>query len=150
MRHGEASKTGGEIASDADRILTEYGRMQATTIAEELKRRQVCPRIVSSPFRRAVQTAEILAEILGSEPAVTDAELSASGRAPDLEALLKRHSATESVLFLGHQPDVGMLVERLIGFELGFGTANLSAFESRPEEKWRYLWTLVPEDLFQK
>lgn len=150
MRHGEAVKTGGEIRSDAERTLTEYGRLQVRTIAQELKRRQISAHVVTSPYLRAFQTAEILAETLGTRPLAKDAELASTGHAPDLEALLKRYAGVDNLILVGHQPDIGMLVERLIGFELGFGTAVLAGFEFRPEQKWRYLWSLIPEDLFQK
>ncbi len=150
MRHGEAVKAGGEIRNDAERSLTEYGRMQVRTIAQELKRRQISARVVSSPYLRAVQTGEILADTLASKPLTKDAELASSGHAPDLAALLERYVGVENLILVGHQPDIGMLVERLIGFELGFGTAVLAGFECSLEKKWRYLWSLIPEDLFQK
>jgi len=150
MRHGEAVKAGGEIRSDAERALTEYGRMQVRTIAQELKRRRISAGVVSSPYLRAVQTAEILVNEIGTMTLTKDPDLASTGHAPDLAALLKRHSGVQNLILVGHQPDIGMLVEQIIGFELGFGTAVLAGFESGAEQKWRYLWSLIPEDLFHK
>ena len=150
MRHAEAEKAGAAVKSDAERPLSAYGRLQARIIAEELKRREVSPLVVSSPLRRTVQTAEILCETLGVGPWRQDARLASAGHAPDLDALLKSYPQSESLLMIGHQPDIGMMVEQVLGFELGFGTATIAAFESRIPAGWRFLWTHRPEDLMKK
>jgi phosphohistidine phosphatase len=147
MRHAEAEKVGEESKTDSERALTAYGRLQAATIADELKRRKIAPLVVSSPLRRAAQTAEILCEMLAIGPFRTEPMLTSTGHAPDLAALLRAYAGHESLLFLGHQPDIGMLVEQVLGFELGFGTATIAAFESKPPASWRFLWTHRPEDL---
>ncbi len=47
-----------------DPILTELGRRQAAAAAESIKR-QGARRLIASPYRRAIQTAEIIGETLG-------------------------------------------------------------------------------------
>jgi broad specificity phosphatase PhoE len=64
VRHGEHDDPGTEID---DGILTETGRQQSRLLGERL--RQVpFSAIYHSPFRRAVQTAELIAEFLPSVP----------------------------------------------------------------------------------
>ena len=135
---------------DAERPLTEYGRFQAKAVAEELKRRAIVPLLLSSPYTRTLQTAQILQDILGTSPIRETAELASSGNAPALEALLQAYPQAEHLLLIGHQPDLGLLAGRLLGFELGFGPATIAVFESSGSGAWRYLWTAVPENLFRQ
>jgi len=150
MRHAEAEKIEGPIARDMDRPLTPYGRLQARTMAEELKRRGILPKVISSPFVRTVQTAEILCDVLGTGSLQCDDRLASKGSAPDLNGLLATYRNVDSLLLLGHQPDIGMLVDQVIGFELGFSPAAVAAFESKVPAGWRYRWTRRPEDILEK
>ena len=61
IRHGEATPILEEIAEGADPQLTERGRDQARRLADWYRHDGVSA-IVSSPLRRAVETAEPLAE----------------------------------------------------------------------------------------
>lgn len=151
MRHAEAHKTSGETQTDAARALTEYGQLQARTMASELLRRQVSAAVLlCSPFLRARETAAILAQALTGGVYHPDEELASSGHAPKLSAILGRHSTPDHLILIGHQPDLGMLVETLVGFEFGLSTAAVIAFESIPNQKWKHLWNLTPEDLLHK
>jgi len=150
MRHAEAERPGGVIKTDAERPITAYGRFQAETIAEELKRRGISPLVVTSPLKRTLQTAEILCASLGAAPFRQEEKLAATGHAPDLLDLLHAYSEAEHLLLIGHQPDIGMLVEQILGFELGFSTAAIAAFESRHPSGWKFLWTCRPEDLMKR
>ncbi len=65
LRHGQTSANrGGLLQGHVDLDLTELGRTQAAAAAQAFRQRDVS-RIVSSPLRRAVQTAEIVARNLG-------------------------------------------------------------------------------------
>jgi phosphohistidine phosphatase len=150
MRHAEAEKMGAEILTDRERPLTTLGRFQAETIAQELKRRRISPLIVASPYRRTVQTAEILSEVLSAESFRQEPLLASAGHAPDLTTILQRYVKVESLLLIGHQPDLGLLAAQFLGFEFGFGTATIAAFKSDPANGWRFLWTASPENLFRK
>jgi broad specificity phosphatase PhoE len=67
VRHGEPSATWG--AGEPDPGLTDLGRQQAQAAAERL--RLMTPKqIVSSPLRRAFETAAPLAEALSITPAI--------------------------------------------------------------------------------
>ncbi len=72
VRHGEnrANLTGELSCRKIDYPLTDRGIAQATEVAEQLSRETAPTAIYSSPMRRAVQTADIIAGRLGL-PVVT-------------------------------------------------------------------------------
>ena len=91
VRHGEASGYDG-----ADPALTELGHRQAQLVAQRLDEITVAPiDIVSSPLRRALDTAQPLADLWSKTPLVVDAvrELPSPGtqheRRPWLRAALR-------------------------------------------------------------
>ena len=66
VRHGESQGNRERVFTRSDDVpLTELGRRQARDAAERLATRFHARRIVSSPFRRAQDTAAIIAEVIG-------------------------------------------------------------------------------------
>src|SRR5690348_1434062 len=64
LRHGIA----GDASSDAERALTAEGREKLARVMKRARQAGVVPGVIlSSPYRRAVETAEIAAEVLGYE-----------------------------------------------------------------------------------
>jgi len=59
-----------------DPPLTALGRLQARALGRQLRDHDFCGRIYASPYRRTVQTAQLLAEVLGAclipEPALRE------------------------------------------------------------------------------
>lgn len=130
MRHGPAedhSPTG----RDADRALTPSGRDRVRSVARALEEKDEAPfTIVSSPLVRALQTAEIVAAVTKLDTRVqanaaargsgaTGAveirrELSPGGDAHELVFQLAREGRRR-VMIVGHEPDLSMLVGRLVG-----------------------------------
>jgi phosphohistidine phosphatase len=116
MRHGEAVGAAPGLG-DAGRFLTEKGRRVtrrvARWLAKKSKRRPVA--IWTSPLVRAVQTAEIVAEIVGLDgEVVACAELS-PGRDPgDLLSLLSARSPRGPIALIGHEPSLSVLASSLL------------------------------------
>lgn len=111
LRHGIAESGGGKL--DAERELTEEGRSKLLVIGRALQRLGVNPDVVlTSPLARALQTAEIVAPMLGSS--VEQAEdLSPGCMLDDLQRLLERYSH-ETIMVVGHEPDFSSMAARLI------------------------------------
>jgi broad specificity phosphatase PhoE len=66
VRHGESEGNRDRVFTRSPEVpLTELGRRQARAAAERVAARWAPVRVVSSPFRRARQTAEIFGEVLG-------------------------------------------------------------------------------------
>lgn len=98
---------------DAERPLTEAGRKKMRANARGL--RAVVPSLdvlATSPFVRARQTADILAETFGVE--VEEVPALAHGGSPPtvLASLGGRHG--ETVAVVGHEPDLGLLIGWLV------------------------------------
>lgn len=115
MRHGPAEDSA-PSGRDADRALSDAGRVRVVLVANELVRRLEAPaRVLSSPLARAVQTAEIVRDVagIGHDVEIRD-ELAPSEGAQELVRELAR-AGEESVLVVSHAPDVSILVQSLTG-----------------------------------
>lgn len=117
MRHADAVDGNGD---DFARTLSANGRRQAEKMGGRLAailEGGVCT-VVSSPYPRAMQTADIVTEAIGASAAQMDERL-ASGMTPDLgSALVHEFGAHEAcVLLVGHAPDLGLFASHLIGAE---------------------------------
>ncbi len=129
LRHAEAHSAAlGQ--SDAERMLTEAGWQVARQVGEALRRIRLAPDVVyTSPYRRAVQTAQAVAEAL-NVPVVED-RLIAPGCGPaELEALIQTYTPGETVLVVGHQPDLGELVRWLTGAAIQLPVGGLAVVEA--------------------
>lgn len=127
LRHGIAEPppvTG--RTKDRDRALTAEGRQKVRRVARALVKLDVgIDLIVSSPYVRARQTAELVAEVLRLRSKVQLCEHLAPGAKPkDLIAYLKAlDPAPDSVLLVGHEPDLSRLIALLL---CGSPTLSLS------------------------
>jgi phosphohistidine phosphatase len=114
MRHGPAeddSPTG----RDADRALTTSGRDRTRSVAHALVEGGEAPvQIISSPLVRALQTAEIVAAVANVDPVEVRREISPGGDSIALIGELLR-AGKRRVMLVGHEPDLSMLVHRLVG-----------------------------------
>jgi broad specificity phosphatase PhoE len=70
VRHGESEANAAGITAGGGLNvgLTEHGRQQAQKVGDALKNKEI-ELIVSSPMKRAYDTAVIIAQTLGSDPA---------------------------------------------------------------------------------
>jgi phosphohistidine phosphatase len=115
LRHGiaEDAPPGG---ADADRPLTQEGKQKLRGVLERARRAGVRPTIIlTSPLKRAVETAEIAASILhGADDLVRTNALEPSGTPERVWKEIRARKA-EEVLIAGHEP----LLSTLVGFLLG-------------------------------
>ena len=126
MRHAEAEEFDPlRYTDDALRPLTRKGIETQRKLARGLKRMGLVPdRIVASPKLRARHTAEITAQAFGLEQALTENPV--LGQAYSLKAaldLLAPCPAHETLLWVGHEPDLSELAGALLarhGFNLKF------------------------------
>jgi phosphohistidine phosphatase len=127
MRHGIAEMLGaGRALRDPDRALTAKGRRRVREIARGLRRLGVRPEVIlTSPLRRARQTAELVAGELGLAGRLE--ETPHLGVPPDSPALIrqlqKRRPPPRSVLLVGHEPHLSELTAWLITGASGAGLA---------------------------
>jgi phosphohistidine phosphatase len=115
VRHGIAEEIGATQTPDEKRPLTDDGRKKAARAANGLVSLGCKPEcIVSSPLSRAYQTAEIFAKILKYKSAINlRSFLKPGGQIKNAIDFL-RQTNCESVMFIGHMPDLSSLASALI------------------------------------
>jgi phosphohistidine phosphatase len=114
FRHGIAvDREDTTVTSDADRPLTDEGRRKTRLAAKGLERLELgIDRILTSPWLRAVETADIVADVLGMDRAELP-ELAGNRSVDELLGALSRQR-DERVLLVGHEPLLGNTVGRLL------------------------------------
>jgi phosphohistidine phosphatase len=121
VRHAKAAPG----KPDALRALTRSGRHAATMLGDLLAERHP-DAVVSSPLRRALETAEAIALAAGLEPLVDD-RLAPGATLESVRAALAGRG--ETVVAVGHQPDCSEIVLALTGREVAFPTAGFAEVE---------------------
>jgi phosphohistidine phosphatase len=118
LRHAEAA----EGAPDDERPLTERGVRQAEAAGQALARLgEQIDACLTSPKRRAVQTAELACEPLGVEVRI-DQRL--GGEPFDVRELT---AGLGIVLLVGHDPSFSMLLHDLTGVQTRMKKGGLAA-----------------------
>lgn len=154
LRHGEAAKASeANVSRDSERPLTPRGRERLERAARGIRRLGITPTgILTSPYRRARETAEIVAGALGTPEALTTEESLASGaRWEEVKRALSRIELGDGLLLVGHEPDLSMMTAEMIGAEEGsidFGKGTLACvqFETFPPGKPGVLRALLRLD----
>ncbi|HKK71532.1 MAG TPA: phosphohistidine phosphatase SixA [Candidatus Krumholzibacteria bacterium] len=128
MRHGIAiDRDHPDCPPDADRPLTDEGRQRTLRAVRGLKRLNVRPdRVISSPWLRAIETAEICADVLGLDPEdLGRRDELLPGTDPRMLVDHLRGLDTECSVVVGHAPHV----DRLIGSLLGVDDRTMSSLK---------------------
>jgi phosphohistidine phosphatase len=113
LRHGIAvARNQKRYKNDADRPLTEEGIDKMRKIARALKNADLrLDLLLSSPWVRARQTADIVAEALGEKVRLTEL-LTPEASAADLINELNT-AAPKRVMLVGHEPALSRLISVL-------------------------------------
>jgi phosphohistidine phosphatase len=116
MRHANAGVPRDNPLLDAKRGLIKEGKEQCMLMARVLSALKVqIDVIVSSPLKRALQTAQFVGTELGYDAKVLiDRSLALDGDFADFQALVAKHAAREGVLAVGHNPNMFQFMGRLI------------------------------------
>lgn len=160
VRHGIAEERAesavGGLADD-ERTLTEKGRSRMRRGAQGLLR--MIPKIeiiATSPYRRAVQTAEIVHRLYAGAAVQTLPAL-APGKGPKaVTDWLRGQDPLSTVALVGHEPDLSRLVAHLADggsrafTSLGKGGVCVLDTDGRPEPRGAVMQVLVPPDWLRK
>ena len=114
LRHAVAEESS-ESGRDSDRALTPEGEKRAKAVARGLAALEPdVDRVLTSPHRRARQTAEPAARELGLEKALAESRALEPGRDPQeiLEEI--RSEKASGWLLVGHEPHLGARLGRLV------------------------------------
>ncbi len=152
LRHGIAEE-GSAGQSDASRALTADGKRKLKSVLKAALKADVEPSLIlTSPYKRAVQTAEIATEVLKykGELLRTEALVPASTPASVWEEV-RVHRDEPQLLLAGHDP----LFTDLAGYLLGFPALRIDfkkgallridfdTFSAEPRGTLK--WMLVPK-----
>ncbi len=119
VRHGPAGDSFEWEGPDQERPLTPRGKQVVRRVGGRLGELGIAPdAILTSPYVRAAQTAEILAQALDrTDRLATDARLAAGFGTADLMSLLADYDRAHVLMIVGHEPDLGEAVCELTGAE---------------------------------
>lgn len=150
VRHGEYVDLGSATPEqDSLNPLSERGiaklQRQARTLAEW---NVPVEQIITSPFLRAKQTAEIFAEAL-IIPVSEHTQLTRSWFTPQaLLEIVRGHSHVEHLMLVGHESDLSTTASHVIGgghLELARGGIIRLSLDSRESLEGKLIWLLSPQ-----
>lgn len=156
IRHG-AAEDRAVSGNDADRALTAAGIEQMRAVATGLAALERPPaEVLTSPYRRARQTGDIVAAAFGDVPVVEEAALASGASAADILVALagRLQGDTGGLAVVGHEPDLGRFVSYALAatarsfLSLRKAGACLLEFPATPRAGNATLeWALDPEHL---
>src|SRR5258706_8645045 len=116
LRHGIAEERS-PSGSDADRRLTDEGREKLRRVMKRAANAGVeLSLILSSPLVRAVQTAEIAAEVLKYPDKIVRVDSLTPDSSPkDVWEEIRTHKDEEAILLAGHEPLFSATTAYLLG-----------------------------------
>ena len=116
MRHGYAGNRLPDPREDTKRELTVSGKKEVVEIAKSLKKLGVKFNVIfSSPFTRAFQTAQIIAEEYElTEQIEQSEELKPDGSKGSLYNKLSKLSLDSVILIVGHEPYLSSMINDII------------------------------------
>jgi phosphohistidine phosphatase len=153
LRHAIAVERGSSNYPNDDRPLTEEGIRKMKKASKGLRRVVERPQVIlTSPMKRAYETAEIAACALKSvRRLAVVTELLPGAKPKEIARLLFKHKDCTSLLIVGHEPDLSLFISYLLGsrseaFLLkkgGLCRVDLSFGKTR--SKAELVWYLTPK-----
>lgn len=126
LRHASAGKKYVNAKKDEKRPLDETGILQARYIGRLLSNMDIqLDQIISSPLKRAMQTASLAANELAFETGIqTDAALRPESEYDQFQELLARYSRFEAIMVVGHNPSLSEFLTKTISPSAGAAHVN--------------------------
>jgi phosphohistidine phosphatase len=154
VRHGIAvDRTDPKSPPESERPLTAKGVQKTRSAALGLRALDAKPDVlITSPYVRAAQTAEIFAEALGIAPEkirVSQALKPAENPADIVKELLRLK--VKEVICFGHAPHLDLMMAQLVGARAAFTSlkkSGVACFENASAHgKWGLRWIATPKIL---
>jgi phosphohistidine phosphatase len=158
LRHAKAAERDStQFPDDTLRPLTPEGEKRMRRGAKAMREMELSfDLILSSPWLRAKQTAQIVADVLGAQKKLHFSDALTADAAPELiiAQLRARHRNLDSVLLVGHEPHLSSVISVLLigneslpfNFRKG-GLCKLSVDWSSKKPGAVLEWALTPKQL---
>jgi phosphohistidine phosphatase len=151
LRHGDAEQRSGSVA-EADRQLTPKGKSDVERVVRLAFGKKLTPELIlASPYRRALETAEIARGLLSGNPRLIEAPSLLPGAKPEETwKQLRSFAKTKQILLAGHEPHLSHLVVYLLGapslaLDLKKGAlVRISLPSMSPEPHGQLKWIVTP------
>ena len=116
IRHADAGERDAQRwPDDRDRPITEKGERRHEKMARRLRKLGLKPvLLLSSPWRRAWQTAEVTREVLQGPAPVTTEALAAAPTLTRIGNAIGTRGHDDVIALVGHEPWMGELAARLL------------------------------------
>lgn len=116
LRHGiaEDARAG---TSDGDRALTKEGVEKLKKVLNVAREAGVSPSLIlTSPLRRAVETAQVAAEVLGTKQPLVRTEALVPSASPEaVWGEIRAHRTEKAILLASHEPLLSGTLSYLLG-----------------------------------
>lgn len=152
LRHGLAEdvKPGGK---DPDRALTAEGKRKLRETLRHARSAGVRPNLIlSSPYKRAVETAEVAAAVLGYSGSILRTKvLQPASDAQGVWEEIRVHKDAKELLLVGHEPLFGVVTAFLLdspGLNIDFKKGALVRIDVNPagvSPRGVLKWMLTPK-----
>jgi phosphohistidine phosphatase len=151
LRHGIAEE--GTGLRDADRALTSEGKKKLRETLKAAEAAEVAPAlIISSPYRRAWETAQIAAEVLQYKHEILKSKTLTPSSEPRLVwEEIREHKDLRDLMLVGHEPLFSSLTGYLLGVPelvVDFKKGTIIRIDCErfgPEPRGALRWMLVPK-----
>ena len=158
LRHAIAVERGTPgYERDSDRELTPKGTKRMRRVAQGMLAMELSfDVILSSPYARAKQTADIVADIFEAHKSLEFTDTLAVGGDPEelIKLIEKKYNAAESILLVGHEPYMSSLISLLLAGDQSVdvtmkkgGLCKLSVDELRYGQCATMEWLLAPSQM---
>jgi len=116
VRHASAGESLSNLKKDEKRPLDADGIEQCGVVGRALAALNVQPEvIISSPLKRATQTASLIGNELGYEgKLLLDAAMRPEASFADFRRMLEKYARQEAVMVVGHNPSITDFLAKMI------------------------------------
>ena len=148
LRHGLAQEANGGMR-DADRPLTPEGTKKLLPVLRRARAIDVQPPVIlTSPYRRARETAQVAVEALRGEPKLVESRALIPDSSPELVwDEIRNHKNDRQIMIVGHEPLLSSVYAYLLGAALAqidvkkgsLGRIDVDRFTGQPRGILRWL-----------
>ncbi len=116
LRHGKAESRSPKWRPDSKRPLTREGEEKTKEVARGIQALGLSfDLILTSPYARALRTAEILAEVFGARKLFETSNLAADADSKNIvDEINENFASVEHIVLVGHEPFMTQLISTLI------------------------------------